>query len=192
MPIERKQLYRFILGAFRSNEAVMEFLSKQPLYGEKIVNAVPSPKVDREEYAFETADRLVRWGYSGDYLEAVIADAATTATVRDQAEAMLGRTGIPPAPPRYSVAVISIEETRAGDGLAFYNAVSHRMEAAGFKPTVARAANGLRVYGVSSDPNAAKKLHDDIRVIEFALRGAGWSGKISVLAAATDLITREI
>lgn len=192
MAIERKQLYRFILGAFRSNEDVAEFLSKQPLYGEKIVNAVPSPRVDREEYAFETSDRLVRWGYSGDYLEAMIADAATTDTARSQAKALLGWIETPPAPPRCSVAVISIEETRAGDGLAFYNAVSQRMEAVGFAPTVARSASGIRVYGVSSDAGAAKKLHDEIRIIEFALRGAGWSGKISVLASATDFITREI
>jgi hypothetical protein len=192
MPIEHKQLYRFILGAFKDNEAVMRFLNKQPDYGEKLVANIPNPSTDREDYAFHAADRLVRWGYSGDYLEAVIADATTTEADRAQAEAMLGRTGIPSAPPRHSVAVISIEEMRAGDGLAFYNAVSQRMEAVGFTPTVARSASGIRVYGVSSDPNAAKKLHDDIRVIECVLRDAGWGGKISVLAAATDLITREI
>lgn len=192
MSIERKQLYRFILGAFKNNGAVEEFLRNQPVYGEKIANAVPDPRTDREEYAFEVADRLVRWGYSSDYLEAVIADAATTHAIRSQAKAMLGWTEPPPAPPRFSLAVISIEEMKSGDGLAFYSAVSHRMEAAGFKPTVARTANGLRVYGISSDPNAAKKLHDEVKIIECVLRGSGWSGKFSVLATTADLITAEV
>lgn len=91
MAVERKQLYRFILGAFRSNEDVERFLRDQKVYGDKLANAVPSPRVDREEYAFEVADRLVRWGYSSDYLEAVLADEDLGLQVRRNAAEMLGR-----------------------------------------------------------------------------------------------------
>ena len=67
----RKSLYTDILIKFATNDDVDTFLRAQDGWGAKVANSVPNIRVAREEYAWETADRLVRWGCALDFVAAL-------------------------------------------------------------------------------------------------------------------------
>lgn len=95
--MERKEVYRFILAAFRNNAQAEVFLRAQPEYGDRLANAIPNPRVNREEFAFEMADRLARWGYAEQFIAAAKAaghDVGQIRTVPSALAAAIQRDGI--------------------------------------------------------------------------------------------------
>ena len=91
MRIQRKPIYDLILATFRNNEEIEHFLRDQPEWGDKIANAVPNPRIAFEEYAWETADRLVRWGCAVDYVGAIFDTRHLPIHIRMAAGKILGR-----------------------------------------------------------------------------------------------------